>query len=136
MMESVPTLADLVTAALRERQPELEQLVAAQVDSELERLVAERVDAELERRRNGDAADPPSSPPTSKTCRRCGESKPIAAFPDPTRSTCRSCKARRGRERRAAARARPRADEEPAPVAERNPLALRGRRPARPGRAP
>ena len=115
-------LAAIVAAAVRERQPELEDLIRQTVDVELERVVEELVARELERRRNGGPGvigtligEPESDPVdrsvdhdsgerrplATKRCRTCDETKPLEAFP-PGRNVCKSCTARAARERRRA----------------------------------
>jgi hypothetical protein len=118
----VHAVEELVERALEGRRDELRAIVQREVDARLAALVDELITTELELRRNGStglvqpAPSPaPSSTTATKVCRRCGGTKPLAAFV-PRRAVCRAC---RNADRQAArARAKATADDEdphPAP---------------------
>ena len=87
----VVELSLLVANAVRERRPELELLVRAEVDAELARVTGELVEQELAARRNGAGAELPvvpaeesstpdpeqEAPLGMRRCTRCEEVKPL-----------------------------------------------------------
>ncbi len=81
---------------------DLVRLIVERTERHVEAIFITALDAELQRRRNGEthALVPPSrgtrAPTTTKRCRRCGETKPLADFPR-SRATCTTCKPPRSR---------------------------------------
>jgi ribosomal protein L37E len=92
-------LEQLVSQKVKERlagrNGELKALVARAVNAEVDWLVSEFLEAEL-----GQRARDVERPTPTKTCRRCGEAKPLDRF-HAGKSACKACRAREDRERKA-----------------------------------
>jgi hypothetical protein len=88
-----------VADRLAEMNGRIETLVAEAVDRELDRLVGGLVEDDLDRRAEEARDEVTETSLTQRRCPRCGDAKPLDAFPL-HRRICRTCKSRADKRRR------------------------------------